>query len=78
MTFLMKEKTQSTSFLHGWNDTTLTVLFFMPLTSPIDQKYDLVLIYSILIAFVGFVDDRYNLNVGGKLALQNCNLSNNK
>lgn len=48
----------------------LTILFFMPLTSPIDQKYDFVLIYSILIAFVGFVDDRYNLNVGGKLALQ--------
>lgn len=35
-----------------------------------DQKLNLILSISILISIVGFIDDRYNLNFGGKLSLQ--------
>jgi UDP-GlcNAc:undecaprenyl-phosphate GlcNAc-1-phosphate transferase len=34
------------------------------------QKLDLILSAAFLIALVGFIDDKYNLNVGGKLSLQ--------
>ena len=34
------------------------------------QKLNLILSTAILIAIVGFIDDKYNLNVGGKLSLQ--------
>ena len=35
-----------------------------------NQKQNLILSISFLIALVGFIDDKYNLNVGGKLSLQ--------
>ena len=35
-----------------------------------DQKLDLILSAAFLIGFVGFIDDKCNLNVGGKLSLQ--------
>lgn len=35
-----------------------------------DQKLDLILSISILISIVGLIDDKYNLNFGGKLSLQ--------
>lgn len=31
---------------------------------------DLILIYSFIMSIIGFIDDKYNLNIGGKLALQ--------
>ncbi|MBD1136941.1 undecaprenyl/decaprenyl-phosphate alpha-N-acetylglucosaminyl 1-phosphate transferase [Pelagibacterales bacterium SAG-MED49] len=34
------------------------------------QKLDLILSLAFLIALVGLIDDKYNLNVGGKLSLQ--------
>lgn len=34
------------------------------------QKVDIILSMAFLIAIVGFIDDRYNLNIGGKLSLQ--------
>ena len=34
------------------------------------QKPNLILSLAFLIAIVGFIDDKYNLNVGGKLSLQ--------
>ena len=34
------------------------------------QKLNLILSIAFLIAIVGFIDDKYNLNVGGKLSLQ--------
>ena len=34
------------------------------------QKLNLILSISFLVGIVGFVDDKYNLNVGGKLSLQ--------
>lgn len=34
------------------------------------NKLDLILSIGFLIGFVGFIDDKYNLNVGGKLSLQ--------
>ena len=34
------------------------------------QKLDLILSIAILIGVVGFIDDKYSLNVGGKLSLQ--------
>ena len=34
------------------------------------QKLDLILSISLLIAITGFVDDKYNLNIGSKLSLQ--------
>ena len=34
------------------------------------QKLDLILSIAFLIGIVGFIDDKYNLNVGGKLSLQ--------
>ncbi len=34
------------------------------------QKLDLILSIAFLIAVVGFIDDKYSLNVGGKLSLQ--------
>ena len=35
-----------------------------------DQKLNLILTSAFLIGIVGFIDDKYNLNVGGKLSLQ--------
>ena len=35
-----------------------------------DQKLNLILSMSFLISLVGLIDDKYNLNVGGKLSLQ--------
>ena len=35
-----------------------------------DKKLDLILSISILISIVGLIDDKYNLNFGGKLSLQ--------
>ena len=34
------------------------------------EKLNLILSIAFLIGIVGFVDDKYNLNVGGKLSLQ--------
>ena len=35
-----------------------------------DQKLNLILSISVLISIVGLIDDKYNLNFGGKLSLQ--------
>ena len=35
-----------------------------------DQKLNLIFSAAFLISFVGFIDDKYSLNVGGKLSLQ--------
>ena len=35
-----------------------------------DRKLNLIFSAAFLISFVGFVDDKYSLNVGGKLSLQ--------
>ena len=42
-------------------------IFFFDFSS---QKLNLILSISFLVGIVGFVDDKYNLNVGGKLSLQ--------
>jgi UDP-N-acetylmuramyl pentapeptide phosphotransferase/UDP-N-acetylglucosamine-1-phosphate transferase len=34
------------------------------------EKLNLILINSFFIGIVGFIDDKFNLNVGGKLSLQ--------
>ena len=36
----------------------------------VDQKLNLILSLGLLIAIVGFIDDKYQLNTGGKLSLQ--------
>ncbi len=35
-----------------------------------DEKLNLILSISFLFSLVGFIDDKYNLNIGGKLSLQ--------
>jgi len=44
----------------------LSILFF----DVYDEKLNLILLIAFLIAIVGFIDDKYHLNIGGKLSLQ--------
>jgi UDP-GlcNAc:undecaprenyl-phosphate GlcNAc-1-phosphate transferase len=45
----------------------IIAIFFFDFSS---EKLNLILSIAFLIGIVGFVDDKYNLNVGGKLSLQ--------
>lgn len=42
----------------------------LPLFNVVDNNINLILSTSFLMAIIGFVDDRYKLNTGGKLSLQ--------
>ena len=44
----------------------LSILFF----DVYGEKLNLILSIAFLIAIVGFIDDKYHLNIGGKLSLQ--------
>lgn len=48
----------------------LTYIFAIYLFNFPSPKFDIILSISFLIAIVGFIDDKFNLNVGGKLSLQ--------
>tara|TARA_Y100000389_G_scaffold83167_1_gene79719 strand:- start:14292 stop:15284 length:993 start_codon:yes stop_codon:yes gene_type:complete len=48
----------------------LSYIFSIYLFKFNSPNFDLILSMSSLIGIVGFIDDRYNLNVGGKLSLQ--------
>ena len=54
----------------GGLDLSLIYIFSIYLFDFNDQKLDLILSISILISIVGLIDDKYNLNFGGKLSLQ--------
>ena len=45
-------------------------LVALQLFNILDSNLNLILSISSLIMFVGFIDDKYNLNTGGKLSLQ--------
>lgn len=47
-----------------------TYIFAIYLFNFPSPKFDIILSISFLIAIVGFIDDKFNLNVGGKLSLQ--------
>ena len=48
----------------------LIYIFSIYLFDFTDQKLNLILSTSFLVGVVGFIDDKYSLNVGGKLSLQ--------
>lgn len=48
----------------------LSYIFALYLFNFPDQKFDIILSIASLVGLVGFIDDKYNLNVGGKLSLQ--------
>ena len=48
----------------------LIYIFSIYLFDFTDQKLNLILSTAFLVGVVGFIDDKYSLNVGGKLSLQ--------
>ena len=48
----------------------ITYIFAIYLFNFSSPKLDIILSIGFLIAIVGLIDDKYNLNVGGKLSLQ--------
>ena len=48
----------------------LTYVFAIYLFDFSSEKLNLILSIAFLVGIVGFIDDKYNLNVGGKLSLQ--------
>ena len=47
-----------------------TYIYALQLFNITDNSLNMIISISCLITFVGFVDDKYNLNTGGKLSLQ--------
>ena len=64
-----KQHSKPTSYLGGLILSCL-ILIFMGVTNFENPKINLLLIGCVMISWVGFIDDKYNLNVGGKIALQ--------
>jgi len=64
-----KSHKKPTSYMGGIIFSTL-ILIFMSNTNFENSKINLILIGAVMISWVGFMDDKFNFNVGGKIALQ--------
>ena len=64
-----KIHSQPTAYTGGIT-ISLILLFTLQLLDMFDKSLGLILSLSFLISLVGLIDDKYNLNTGGKLSLQ--------
>ena len=64
-----KIHTQPTAFTGGIT-ISLILLFMLQALDIFDKNLGLIVSLSFLISLVGLIDDKYNLNTGGKLSLQ--------
>ena len=64
-----KSHKKPTSYMGGVIFSIL-ILVFMSITNFENSKINLILIGTVMISWVGFMDDKFNFNVGGKIALQ--------
>ncbi len=66
-----KRKAHSTPTAHtGGIAISLCYIFALQLFNILENNLNLILSISCLISIVGLIDDKYNLNTGGKLSLQ--------
>ena len=64
-----KIHTQNTAYTGGIS-ISLILVFAIILFDTFNQSLSLILSIGFLISIVGLIDDKYNLNIGGKLSLQ--------